>query len=499
MKDRFTRLLWATLGGLCLHSAHAGGLPQNVTRALAAARIPVENVSVVAGPLDGVTPTVSWNADVPRNPASVIKLVTTLAALEQLGPAYTWQTELLTESPIAGDRLRGPLYLRGSGDPKLTHERLWLLLRQLRDRGVRVIDGDLILDRSAFAPATAGPGEFDGRPLRPYNALPDALLFNFNALSVHLRADDAERAVLATVQPAPDNLLLDNRIKLTQAATCGDWRETVTATPVTTDTSTRLTLAGQYPAVCGERDWYLQAMRPDDLLAGSLRALWSELGGRINGTIRAGKTPETARVIAVSPAPTLSEVVRDINKFSNNVQARQLYLTVGREALRRAGNQSAVNDGDSERAIADWARDNAVELPQLNLVNGSGLARETRVTAGGLANLLRHAWQSPVMPEFMASLPVAAVDGTMRKRGRDTAMAGRTHLKTGSIEAVKALAGYALDTQGRRWLVVFLVNHPQASAAQEAMDALLLAIVEGTLTDGTASTQSGGDRPVPGR
>jgi D-alanyl-D-alanine carboxypeptidase/D-alanyl-D-alanine-endopeptidase (penicillin-binding protein 4) len=463
-------------------AAKASGLPAQVQNALNAARIPQNDVSVVVQPVTGGAPLIALNGDTARNPASVVKLVTTLAALDTLGPAYRWQTELLSETLPRDGVLAGDLVLRGNGDPKFTYERFWLLLRQLRDRGVREIRGDLLLDRSAFAPAPASPAEFDNRPLRPYNALPDALLVNFNALTLRLRPEEGGDTVNVTVQPASDNLVIENRLRKSANVACGEWREQLRAQPLAVAQRTRLVLTGNYPESCGEREWHVQAMAPNELIGGVFRSLWRELGGSFGGQVREGTAPSSAQLLAVLPAPTLYEAVRDINKYSNNVMARQLYLTLGREAQLRKNPAmaSAASETDADGAVRQWLADKSLSLPQLVMGNGSGLARETRISANELARLLRYAWQIPVMPEFIASLPVVASDGTMRKRLGDTLAAGRAHIKTGSLEGVKALAGYVLDVHGQRWLVVFLVNHAQAHAAQPAMDALLLWLAQGS-------------------
>ncbi len=479
-------LLALSLVSQLFSAASANELPASVQQALGAARIPVGNVSALVQAVDGGAAAVQVNADSRRNPASVIKLVTTLAALDLLGPSFTWTTELLSENLPHDGMLSGNLYLRGSGDPKLTYDRLWLLLRQLRDRGVSEIRGDLIIDRSAFAVEAINPAEFDGKPLRPYNAQPDALLFNFNALSMQLRPSETGNTIKVTVQPAPDNLQLDNRLRRSTAATCGEWRERLNATPVNANGLTRIVLTGDFPAICGERLWHIQAMRADDLIGGSFRALWRELGGQFIGQVRTGVTPETASTRAVLPGLTLAETVRDINKFSNNVMARQLFLTLARADQRRQDDARPIpasampaTDARADSVIADWLKQRQLAIPQLTMANGSGLSREAQITATGLGNLLRYAWQSPVMPEFIASLPITAIDGTMRKRLNDSPVAGRAHIKTGSLDGVKTMAGYVLDNQSRRWIVVFLVNHPQAAEARAAMDALLQWVGEG--------------------
>lgn len=469
-------LIWRAVGCawlalLMISHGQAASLPRGVDKALADAKLPVSSVSIVVHALDATESTLAINADTPRNPASVAKLVTTLAALEELGPAYTWATDALVDGQVREGILHGNLYLRSNGDPKITHERLWLLLRQLRDAGIREIAGDLVLDRSAFAAQTAGTGDFDGRPLRPYNALPDGLLFNFNSLILRLRPADGRVSV--GMQPQPAGLGIESRLQLTKATACGDWRERLEIAPLPAEQPTRLVLTGEYPAACAERDWHVQALRPNDLLGGTFRRLWQELGGRLRGEVREGPVPASAAPVAASPSPPLAEIVRDINKFSNNVMARQVFLTLGREAALRAGATAPASDAEGEAAVAAWARARRLALPQLRLDTGSGLSRDARTTAAELTAVLRHAWQSPVMPEFIASLPIAAVDGTMKRRGLGGSAAGRAHLKTGLLDGVRALAGYVLDANGRRWLLVMVINHPQAGAGRAAMDALV--------------------------
>ncbi|MBL8488981.1 MAG: D-alanyl-D-alanine carboxypeptidase, partial [Rhodocyclaceae bacterium] len=168
----------------------------------------------------------------------------------------------------------------------------------------------------------------------------------------------------------------------------------------------------------------------------------------------------------------LADVVRDINKFSNNVMARQLFLTLGAN-----GGGPATADR-AEAAIKAWLEAKNLRMPELVLENGSGLSRRERMSADSLARLLAAAWKSPVMPEFISSLPLTAVDGTMQRRLKTNAVAGQAHIKTGTLEGVKTMAGYVLDRAGRRQIVVLLVNHPNAAAAQPAQDALLQWVYE---------------------
>ncbi len=435
----------------------ADGLPAPVRMALGQAGIPSGAVAIVAQPLDGQRPLLRHRGTAAMNPASLAKLLTTLSALEILGPAYRFRTEVLADAPPRDGILDGPLYLRGSGDPKLTYDRLWLLLRELRGRGLREIRGGLVIDRSAFAPVAHDPAAFDGKPLRPYNVGPDALLFNF--ATVHLTLVPEGTSVRVLAEPLPAEYVVDNQLKVVAGRPCnGEWREQLTATLLTD----RLRLSGDFPAACGEKPWHLAGLPNATLLAGTFTRLWRELGGEITGGVREGTVPEAAVPLAATDSPPLGELVRDINKYSNNVMARQLFLKLG------SGGTVAA-----DASIRDWLVRKGMDFPELILDNGAGLSRNARISADHLAQVLAAGWASPAMPEFLASLPIAALDGTVKKKFNGNGAAGQAHLKTGSLEGVRGVAGYLIDRHGRRHLLVFMVDHPNAAQAQPAFEALL--------------------------
>ncbi len=460
---------------LCALSARASDLPAPVAQALKAAGIPPAATAVWVREVDAVTPRLALNARAAMNPASTMKLVTTFAALDLLGPAYVWKTEAFATGPSSDGVLAGDLYLRGGGDPKLTYDQFERLLRQIRARGIRDIRGDLVLDRGAFELAAADPGRFDAQPMRPYNVAPDALLLNFKAVTLQLIPDPAQKALLVAMEPAPANLDLVNKITLGNGNGngCGDWKERLRADVFGHGQTTRLVLTGVYPQSCGEQRWNIAVQEHPQFVLGVFLQLWAELGGSLSGGVREAAVPTDARALGLLASPTLGEVVRDINKYSNNVMARQLFLTLGMEAGRRPAGAE-----DADAAIRSWLEVRGLGIPELVLENGSGLSRRERISAEGLGRLLQAAWKSAVMPELMASLPVTATDGTMKKRLRQNGIAGQAHIKTGSLEGVRSIAGYVLDKGGRRWIVVFFVNHPNAGGAQAAQDALLQWVYE---------------------
>ena len=405
-----------------------------------------------------------------RNPASLIKLLTTYAALDQLGPAWTWSTPVALHGTLADGVLDGHVHLRGSGDPKLVLEQMWLLLRRLQAAGVREVRGDFVLDRSAFAPAEGSAADFDGDATRPYNVRADAFMVNFKAV-VYTFVPDLARGVARVVAepelgapaPAPVTVPL-------ASGPCEDWRAGLKAAPA--EAGYRFT--GRYPAACGELVWALADPDPARYAARVIETMWREMGGRLTGSVREGSAPEGARPLFEHRSEPLAQVVRDINKHSSNVMSQQLFLTL---ALQRDPKVPASAEGARE-ALRRWATERLGEPPEgFVLDNGSGLSRTTRVTAQWLARLLQHAWASPAMPELMASLPVSGTDGTLR---RSRASAGRAHLKTGSLRDAAGVAGYVLSDSGRRYVVVALLNHAQAPAARPALDA----IVQWAIRDG---------------
>ncbi len=443
-------------------------LPPPVAQALAAARIPPGSVAAVVQEAGATRATLSVNAAAPMNPASVMKLVTTYAALELLGPAYRWKTEAWAGGPLRDGLLEGDLILKGGGDPKLDLEAFWKLLRALRGKGLREIRGDLVLDRSYFERVPGDPGRFDGDAFRPYNVLPDALLVNYRSLRFAFVPEPERGAVRLYVEPRPPALEVVNTLRLTEGA-CPEGQAFRDLLKVTFEPArARATFTGQYPASCGEKDLNVALLEPNDHVAGTMRQLWSEMGGVWSGGVREGAVPPGARLLQTQESPSLAEIVRDTNKFSNNIMARHIFLTIGAEdAGAPASGQKAFS------AIKNWLARKGIAAPELVMENGSGLSRVERISAASLAALLQAVWRSPMMPEFISSLPVAAVDGTMRKRLRGEGVAGQAHIKTGLLSDARAVAGFVLDRGGRQQIVVMLVNHPNAGEAQAAMDALL--------------------------
>jgi D-alanyl-D-alanine carboxypeptidase/D-alanyl-D-alanine-endopeptidase (penicillin-binding protein 4) len=470
---RLRRAAAAFLAAVVLPALAAGDdtLPAPVVAALTRAQVDPASMSMWVQPVDGGPPLVRWNAAQPMNPASVFKLTTTAAALDLLGPAWTWKTDVGFTGPVDRGVLKGSLVIRGSGDPSLVLERVWLLLRRVRALGVRQINGDIVLDHGAFAPTARSAAEFDGEPSEPYNVQPDALLLNFKSVTLGFVPDPARHVARVIAEPPLAGVVPDATVRLAGGA-CGDWR---TGLKLAMSDPARWRFAGAYPASCGERAWPVAYVDPVSYDTRMIAALWRESGGLLKGSVRDGAAPADFVPAFEFASPPLAEVVRDINKFSNNVMAEQVWLTLGLQRRRAMSDPAAsaapATSEDAHAALAQWLHERlGATADDVAIVNGSGLAREARISARTLAQLLQWVWRSPVMPELADSLPIVGIDGTLR---RSTAAPGRAHLKTGSIRDVAAVAGYVLGEDGRRYVLVALVNDPRAGAAHGALDAAI--------------------------
>ena len=437
------------------------GLPVEVETALDQAKLPRDALVAIVQEVGASSTRVNWQPQKLVNPASLTKLITTSAALDLLGPAWTWSTPVWLQGTLQNGVLDGNLHIKGNGDPKLVLERLWLLLRRVQQLGVRDIRGDVVLDRSAFALPEQSPGDFDGEALRPYNASADALLLNYKSVVLTFTPLPSKGVVMVTTDPPLHGVKADASLPLSNAP-CDDWRS---ALKVDFSDPSRIKLGGSFSTACGEKQWAVAYADPKSYNERALRGMWLEMGGKLGGVVRDGAAPTNVAPTFEVLSPPLAEVVRDINKFSNNVMAQQLFLSL---ALVQRGQGTVEVARELTR---QWLTDRLGDVARTAVIdNGSGLSRDARVTAQMMARLLQVAWASPTMPELLSSLPVIGVDGTLR---RSKAPSGRAHLKTGSLRDVMGVAGVVLSNTGRRYVVAAIVNHANANAARPALDALV--------------------------
>lgn len=458
--------VWILLATSAVEAAD-NELPVRVQGALNTRTVPHESLSVFVSDLDTGETVLDWRGDEPRNPASTIKLLTTLVALDVLGPTYRWHTDAYIDGELDDGRLDGDLMLKGYGDPFLVTERVWQLLRKIRQAGVREISGDLLLDDSWFDTGDYDPGAFDRQPLRAYNVAPNALMMNFKVVRYWFEPNHEGGAVNVRVDPPLQNLSVDNRLGLANGSCQGFQRGITVTTNATVD---EVTFSGRFPNGCERYAMDRTALSHNEFVYGLFDSLWLESGGSIDGSWKRTVVDEDAEPLVSFGSRPLTEMIARINKYSNNVMARQLLYTLGAEVNGPPGTE------DSGRAvIEDWLTENGLASTEIAIENGAGLSRKTRTTARDMVAMLQFAWQQPYMPEYLASMSLSGLDGTLRRRFGDTDLVGKAHLKTGSLDHVTAIAGFLQSSSGRRFAVVAMQNHEDIhrGPGEEVQEALL--------------------------
>ncbi len=454
--------------GACSHlrmqdsGAKESPLPASVVQALRDAGINEDKaIALDVRGVDG-REVIAHQAQQSFQPASIMKLVTSEAALAMLGPDFRWITRVHASGQLSGDVLDGDLIIEGGGDPRFAHEDLGRLLRALRQLGLREIRGDLVLDRSLFNIGAQDPGAFDGQPSRAYNALPDALLLDAKAITLRFKPE-GDRVQIFSEPPLAGFSI---RAPAPGTEPCGRLRDQLQ--PVWGERS--LIFAGAYPVACGERElaFHLHVLNAEQYVEAVFRVLWQEQGGSLAGRVREGRVPAGSRELLAWPSRPLAQVLADINKQSNNVMARNLMLSL----VAQRGGEPATPEAAAARVLS-WMSDSGLSTQGVVIENGSGLSRQERLPAATLAALLQRAWQQPTMPELLSSLAIIGVDGTMARRYGNSPLRGRAHIKTGSLAGVASIAGYVQARSGRRLIVVCMINHPKANEARAAFDALL--------------------------
>ena len=429
-------------------------VPDSLQRLLSAQSLPQSAIGIWVQRAGETTPLARLNDEQMLNPASTIKLATTLASLNALGPDYTWKTEFYSHAPIVNGVLKGDLIMRGTGDPGLVSEEHWRMIGSLYRTGLRKIEGDLILDSSYFSLAPEDPGAFDGQPLRAYNQPPHAMLVNANSLRFHV-LPDAEGRIHIEADPPLPGMKINNQLQA-GSGNCGDWQRGIHYQA----SGNEVTFSGRYPVHCGNYELLRTAVDPEFYAAEMFRLHWRQWGGEFNGHVRTVPSPPLpARALLQHQSRPLGDLVKVANKWSHNIMTRHMALTLGAE---RYGTPATLEK--ARNALYETLRESGVEVGGMVIDNGSGLSRHVRISPRQLGQVLNAGWNSPWRHEFISSMSISGVDGTTRRQFTASPEAGRMHLKTGRLNNVSAIAGYVRSECGKDLMVVLMINHADAHA-----------------------------------
>ena len=455
------------------------------------------------------SPLLSHQPDIARTPASTMKLVPSFIALDTLGADFVWHTRVYHTGIIIGNTLLGDLVIQGSGDPKMTHERLEQLLYKVKAAGIRHIDGDIIVDSAVFKQVTKDPAAFDNSPLRPYNASPDGFLVNFSTMGIQSYPLNNAKAQL-TYTPQLADYQLPSTINIRSSA-CGQARYSLAPQWQ----ATQLTLNSGLPDSCGNHAFYVAYPNAKDFAARVIKAKWQALGNTLTGQVIAQETPYdmnkkpiSARglaALALSPLPivsypslNLTQQIYDINHFSNNVMTEQVALSIGaysqpndeadnditdktinsQHSLYQFGQPTTTSYPAALQSINNWWQTHLTTAPP-HLTNGSGLCRDCTISAANLSELLTYAYAHPSFDAYVNSLGIAGVSGTIlahSERLPQSKAIGRAWIKTGTLNNVTSMAGYVKGLSGQDYVVVGFINSEQtlnAYNARPVLDAML--------------------------
>ena len=464
-------------------------VPKTVLTSIEKNQIPKDAISISVIEIESGSPgkitgktVLDWRSQQAMNPASTMKLVTTLSGLDILGPQYRWRTNIYTDGLIRQGILKGNIYLQGTGDPKLIPEELAKMMKALQNLGIQKIDGNLFFDRSAYAPNVMEHNTIDGESLRSYNVPPDPLLYAFRTLSFQIGKSRTADLIDVSFTPPIAQLKVVNQMQLVDQS-CDSWKSQIrfSLNPegdrATTNRLLTAQFSGSFPNTCKEVNYNVVALDANTFLTQGFTAAWELAGGSWikPPTGKSGTVPLAARLLLQYEGITLADNVQDINKYSNNVMARQLMLTL---ALEKMGKPATTENG--QLVIQGWLRGLGLQFPELVIENGSGLSRSEAISTSHLNQLLVSAHNLSVADTFYSSLPIAGTDGTMRNRLMahlqkflHLKKRPEARIKTGSLADVRAISGYVISKSGKMYAVSSFINHPNAGKGLEAHDQLL--------------------------
>jgi D-alanyl-D-alanine carboxypeptidase/D-alanyl-D-alanine-endopeptidase (penicillin-binding protein 4) len=486
--------------GACIYGLSAkakdnpdNSLPRAIVNSLERNQIPLNAISISVTEIKPGKPgkhegkaILGWRESEPMNPASTMKVLTTLAGLDILGPQYRWRTKIFTDGVIHQGTLQGNLYLQGSGDPKLIPEELAKLMKDLQALGIQKIDGNLFFDRNAYAPSVMEHNTIDGESLRAYNVAPDPLLYAFRTLSFQLGKSRTADFIDISYTPTLSQLKVVNQMQLIDRS-CDNWKSNIRfnlepETVASTDQAITAQFSGSFPNACKGVNFNVVALDPNTFLTQGFAAAWELAGGAwVKPPVgKDGAVPLAARLLLQFEGIPLADDVQDINKYSNNVMARQLLLTL---ALEKMGKPATTANG--ELVIQSWLKQNGLNFVGMVIENGSGLSRNEAISAEQMNQLLLKARNLPISEVFYNSLPIAGADGTMRNRLMSQLRKflhfkkkPEVRMKTGSLADVRAISGYVMSKSGKMYAVSSFINHPNAWKGLEAHDQLLSWLME---------------------
>ncbi len=461
-----TTIRTATLT-VALFCSSVFALPIAVQSEIEESPLTPEQISLWIAPADNPSaPIVDFQSHIPRTPASVMKIITTGTGLLALGADYRWKTEFYTDGLFNNGTLNGNLIIKGYGDPYMVQEDMADMVSALQISGLLHINGNVILDNSYFSHSDTNPDTFDGHGIEPYNAIPNALSINFRTIQLSLITK--KNHINITTDPKLTYTRIKNTMTLNRAKHCRGQK--AFKPEINVDTAQHLiTVSGTMSHRCKRKELTKVLTDAGDLYFGHFKKAWKRQGGAITGTWQYGSVPRNAKLFYrhQSRLP-LSEQIAAMNKRSNNIMTRQLFLTIGAEQIEPPASLEK-----SRQVVMQQFKHFGIDTHNFFIDNGSGLSRSASISAKQLGQFLLAMHRSRASQTFEQSLSIAGVDGTLRYRLKDTPLAGNAIGKSGTLKQVKSLAGYLYAHSGKKYIYVMLFEGENARSGRPLMDNIL--------------------------
>ncbi len=449
------KLLHCLIAAVCsFNYVLAADLPDNIKQALEKYNFPDSSISIYVEHTDDKSALLDWRSDQQVNPASTMKVLTTYAGLDLLGSDYTWNTDFYIDSPIVGGTIQDEFYIKGHGDPLLINETLEQAVLAIREQGIHTLAGDLVIDNSYFDLEQSTLALYDDFSMSPYNALPDAANINFGTVEFNILTGKYSSRPDVRMNPPLPGYKLFSRLRM-RGGNCRSRYRSPKIELVPYQGTVTISFAGQYAKRCGNSNIYKVITTADKLLYGAFKKLWQQHGGEFSGGYKYGVVPESAKLIYTLVSEPLINQISIMNKKSNNVMTRQLFLTLGAEKISSPGTLDK-----SRQVINSWLNKKGFDTKDSFFDNGSGLSRKSKLSTKLLSDVLTDAANHLQAKEFMESLAIAGVDGTMRNRFRNHPAQGQIFIKTGTLNGVRAIAGYVNSQSGKQYTVATIQQHP---------------------------------------
>ncbi|MEK2689976.1 D-alanyl-D-alanine carboxypeptidase/D-alanyl-D-alanine endopeptidase [Bdellovibrio sp. GT3] len=437
-------------------------------------KVQLSDVGIYAttGEGDGLKVLLDNNGSKMMIPASITKVVTGSAVLATFPPGHKFKTSIWTTGEIVKGTLKGNVYLKGGGDPSFVSENMWFLVNAFLRNDIKRVEGDIIVDDTLFDKMRYDESRQKARVDRAYDAPVGAMSFNWNSVNIFVRPG-AKSGDDARVYVDPEN----EYIRLVMKAKTTNGNDNKLLADRKEDPKfdgDLLHIGGSIGKNNKELAIFKNITQPDLWSGYNFKNFLSQRGVTVTGAVKTGETPKTAAMAAETDSKAIEQIVADMNKFSNNYVAEMLTKNMG--TLKKEKGVTLV---DGMTALQEHIQSLQIPKEQIHIENPSGLTRENKMSSFAMWKVLQHLRNDfRVQPEFLQSLPIAGIDGTLKKRMKGTKAERWVRAKTGYLNSVVSLAGYAGLEDGRVITFSFIYNGSTDEAmVRQYFDKLLESLV----------------------